>query len=58
VLKYVSLITINILMTGVELPPETSFVSNIPQAMYSVQYNILIMKQPLSQTFRESSITV
>jgi hypothetical protein len=38
---------------GVDLTPETSCISNTPQAMNNVQHYIPILNQLLSQTFRE-----
>jgi hypothetical protein len=46
--------TTNHLKTGVESTPETSCTSNIPQTLDNVQHNVLIMNQPLTQTFTES----
>jgi hypothetical protein len=46
--------TTNHLNTGVEPIPETSCISNIPQAVDSIQHSVAIINQPLSQTFGES----
>jgi hypothetical protein len=45
------------LKTEVEENHDTSWISNLPQIIDSVQYNVSTMSQPLSQTFRESIYT-
>jgi hypothetical protein len=46
--------TIDLLKTGVQSTPETSFMPNIPQTMENVQHYVPTMIKPLSQTFRKS----
>jgi len=46
--------TTDCLKMGAEPTPQMLCISNAPHTMDSVQHNIHIMNQPLSQTIRES----
>jgi hypothetical protein len=44
------------LKTGLGPTTETLCMSNTPQTINSVQHNIAVMNQPLSQTLRDSEL--